>query len=353
MKLSLLFLSNAKIVSLMILISMVLGGGIAAAINPGLLLGEQWSLWKNAYSGMIIGSMVTTIVMVFELGGSAQRLRELPFAVALLIRSVFYTSVIVLVELFVSYLFLDTSLAEFVMRVQSIVFNWKYAVAFVAALAVACGINFLFAINRMLGQKMLWRYLTGRYHRPVEEERIFMFLDVKHSTKIAEKIGHVRFHSFLSEVYFDVTRPIIESDGEIYKYVGDEVIVTWTIDSGLRKANCVQCYFKIAKKLKSLRPKYKKKYGFVPDFRCGIHFGTVVTGELGDYKKEISFLGDVVNTTSRILEECKVQKTDFLISTELVERVSLPDGIQFVQLGEIKLRGKENAIQLSSLAQKW
>ena len=42
------------------------------------------------------------------------------------------------------------------------------------------------------------RLLTGRYHYPVEETRIFLFADVVGSTGIAERLGHMAYSSFLT-----------------------------------------------------------------------------------------------------------------------------------------------------------
>lgn len=52
--------------------------------------------------------------------------------------------------------------------------------------------------------------------------------------------------------------------------------------------------------------------------------GAVVVGELGDFKQEISFLGDTVYTTARIQAACRDYKTDLLISSELLAKVDLP-----------------------------
>lgn len=41
--------------------------------------------------------------------------------------------------------------------------------------------------------------LLGRYHRPVAEERIFMFLDLNDSTAIAAALGPFRFNDFKND----------------------------------------------------------------------------------------------------------------------------------------------------------
>ncbi|HTM93239.1 MAG TPA: hypothetical protein VL095_12520, partial [Flavisolibacter sp.] len=48
---------------------------------------------------------------------------------------------------------------------------------------------FSLQINHLLGEGVLWKFISGKYHQPREEERIFMFLDMKSSTTIAEQLG--------------------------------------------------------------------------------------------------------------------------------------------------------------------
>jgi adenylate cyclase len=213
-------------------------------------------------------------------------------------------------------------------------------------------VMFIININRLLGQKALIRLLIGLYHKPVMEKRIFMFIDLTSSTAIAEEIGDIRFHSFLNDFFFDATRPIVECKGEIYKYVGDEIIVTWTMKRGTVDCNCLECYFQICKKIDALQETYLEKYGFFPRFSTGIHCGTVVIGEMGDYKREVAFLGDVVNTASRIQSECKARSRSLVISGDLknelpAARSALYD---FESLGEIAMRGKKREIELFSIS---
>ena len=51
-------------------------------------------------------------------------------------------------------------------------------------------IIFFRQLDRILGPGVLLSYLLGRYHRPHREARIFMFLDLKSSTSLAEELGH-------------------------------------------------------------------------------------------------------------------------------------------------------------------
>lgn len=111
-------------------------------------------------------------------------------------------------------------------------------------IASLIGISLFYAeVSENLGQGVLRNFLTGKYHSPTEEERIFMFLDMKSSTTIAEKLGHVKYFKLLKEYYADLSDSIIKYSGEVYQYVGDEIVVSWTIKNGLSKANCIGCFF--------------------------------------------------------------------------------------------------------------
>src|SRR5262249_51717082 len=143
--------------------------------------------------------------------------------------------------------------------------------------------------------------ITGRYHRPRAEDRIVLFMDLRGSTELAERLGDERFHRFLNQVFFDLTDPILEAGGEIYRYVGDEVIVTWAVGRGAKDAACLVCWFDIVAALARRRDAYLRDYAAEPRLRAAIHAGPLIVGEMGDVKREIVMLGDTMNTASRII----------------------------------------------------
>ena len=53
-----------------------------------------------------------------------------------------------------------------------------------------------------------------------------MFVDLDASSGLAESLGDLRYHQFLNEFYYDITEEIVDAHGEIYQYVGDEVVAT-------------------------------------------------------------------------------------------------------------------------------
>ncbi|MFL5787649.1 MAG: adenylate/guanylate cyclase domain-containing protein [Flavisolibacter sp.] len=208
---------------------------------------------------------------------------------------------------------------------------------------------FFLQINRMLGEGILWKFIRGQYQKPREEERIFMFLDMKSSTTIAEQLGHVRFYTLLNELFHEISQPVLQTKAEIYQYVGDEVILTWQVEHGLKNSNCLKTFFMFQESLLKNRDSYFKNFGVKPEFKAGLHFGKVVSAQIGDLKREIVYNGDVLNTTARIQNECNKYHRDCLVSGPLMNRLKLMNGFQWEKIDTVLLRGKETEVELFSV----
>jgi adenylate cyclase len=209
-------------------------------------------------------------------------------------------------------------------------------------------VSLLYAeISENLGQNVLLNFFTGKYHRPVAEIRIFMFADMKDSTSIAEQLGHIKYFELLRSYYFDLSNAIVKNHGEVYQYIGDEIVISWKLKNGIDKNNCIQCFFDMKSDLLKRKDDYLKKYGVFPDFKAALHFGEVTTGEIGALKKEIFFTGDVLNTTARIQGLCNEYGVDLLVSKDLVDQFDLGKKYSVQNLGKPQLKGKIDTLDLA------
>ena len=210
-------------------------------------------------------------------------------------------------------------------------------------------INFIREANKKVGPGILFKFFMGKYHKPIEEDRVFMFLDLKSSTTIAEKLGHIRYSSFIQDCFKDLTSVVKHHSAEIYQYVGDEAVLTWEIKEGIDKANCLNLYFDYDKALNGRKSYYLENYDTVPVFKAGINCGMVTTAEVGEIKSEIAYHGDVLNTAARIQAECNTHKKNLLISADLKNLLDKSSSFKIENIGEIILRGKENPIGIYSI----
>ena len=222
------------------------------------------------------------------------------------------------------------------------------ALPFFAVVAVT--IQFVVQMNRMIGTNVLGYFAAGVYRRPKAEERVFLFVDLVGSTQLAERLGSARYFELLRRFVDDLSEPVLESEGEIYQYAGDEVVITWPLATGVRAANCVACFFAIRAAMTRHAARYEREFGVVPRFRGGLHGGTVTGGELGDLRQQIVFVGDILNTAARLEEYAKRADLDLVVSGALLERLTLPAGVEATRCGELALRGKEAPVAAYGLA---
>lgn len=207
-------------------------------------------------------------------------------------------------------------------------------------------INFLLHVNRKFGRGVLLKMISGGYHKPHEEERIFLFLDLKGSTTLAEHMGHRIYSRLLRECIHDLTEIVLDYRAEIYQYVGDEVVLSWKINNGTENQNCLRLVFAYADKLESRRGYYIDEFSTVPQFRSGMSCGKVSVTEIGDLKREIAYHGDVLNTASRIQGEAKRRDECLIISDELLARLEPTVDFECQALGNVALKGKHNHVNL-------
>ncbi|MBF9140604.1 adenylate/guanylate cyclase domain-containing protein [Hymenobacter properus] len=212
--------------------------------------------------------------------------------------------------------------------------------------------SLLYQLSNKIGRPALLRLFLGRYHHPVAEQRIFLFVDVKGSTTLAEQLGNERYSQFIRDFFFDMGAPIVAHRGEIYQYVGDEVVVTWEWKTGIGRARCVGCFFAMQQAIDLRRTYYLRTYGTVPVFKAGLHGGPVMATQVGAVKTELVFHGDVLNTTARIEAQCNALHSRLLLSASLYDALPHPPEFRFEAKGEFPLRGKAGTVALYSAETK-
>lgn len=317
--------------------------GAVIGLIPGYILGDESA--GSILTGALIGLLVAAGMVVFDVGWAVGLIprpwREAPFLVVLITRSLAWLAIIV------------TAIAVPLLTIGGVSwddladpgFAWSVAISFLAALLV----NFIAQVNRLLGRGVLVGLILGRYHRPREEIRVFLFVDLRGSTQIAEQLGNLRYHAFLKRFVGDISSSAIRYGAEVHRFVGDEVVLTWTKRKGLEDAACVRSVFAMTDVFAASSAEYMATFGAVPRFWAGLHIGPVVTGEVGTVKHEIVYVGDTPNTSARIEQACREFQRTFLASADVVEAVAVPDDISIESLGAIELRGVGSSVELYAL----
>lgn len=317
--------------------------------------GNPYNFSSNIFVTPVTALMAGLLIGTIEITYFSKFFRQKKFIQKIIYKTLIYLTIIIV-------FLLGVTVISNSIQLQTSTFNklvWNNAWAFFSSyafwsveayIAAIIAVSLFYTeVSENLGHGVLNNFFKGKYHRPIVEERIFMFLDMKSSTTIAENLGHVKYFQMLRDYYSDLSNPIIKYSGEIYQYVGDEIVVSWKLKTESQNNNCIQCFFAMKEAIKKQTGKYNEKFGLLPGFKAGFHFGKVTTGEIGVIKKEIIFTGDVLNTAARIQGLCNTYQVDILISGDLMKKLHLHSQFQIKPLGEKELRGRDEKIELFTI----
>jgi len=335
-----------KNVSFYSIVGILAGTGIGFALQYI----DRIDSYLPTVRGMIIGFLVGTTVGLCEEFLFLEKFRKKSYLFLLLFRTVVYSCVFAFYELLINslskFFVSDLSLSE---SINFAFYKENYLRDLGIIMVISVMLISLIQIRRLHRPGDLIKYITGKYHKPEEINKIFLFIDLKSSTTIAEKLGNTKYSSFLIDYYHDMTGAILMSRAEIYQYIGDEIILTWSFTNGIKDSRCINCFFDIKNAIEMNKDKYLKKYGLSPQFKAGMHGGNVSVTWIGSIKKEIVYHGDVLNTTARIQDQCNKYDQCFLISEYMLNNVRLPEYLKSEFVDELQLKGKREKIKIFGL----
>jgi len=319
---------------------------ISAIVSAVFMYYFYYQGWQSIAAGLCIGFFIPISLFFYTHIIVKKHLIKSNLLVLLTLNTIVHVIVISVVAVFFVVIFYLKGDFQQIFSDVSFFYSRFLMIGVGFGLGLALIFNFFSILNTLIGRRVLGKLFIGMYRNPIEVDRVFMFLDIKSSTSIAEQIGHIKFLSLVNDFFYDIVEPVKQTKGEIYKYVGDEAIITWKTKDAIKDSNCIQCFFLIQEVIDKKRDHYQKKYGLVPEFKAGLHGGLSVTGELGYTKREIAYMCDVLNTTARIEGACKTYNESLLISENLMLQMRQQDKFIFSEVGKDKLRGKEQETAL-------
>ncbi|MCF2489031.1 adenylate/guanylate cyclase domain-containing protein [Dyadobacter sp. CY347] len=337
------------------LIYCILERGILGDLDHYPSTGNQYKFAANVVAIPIAGLMMGLITGILEIGYFSKWFIKKSFARKIVFKSFLYliiATIFLVVILLMNALYTHSkhSFENLISPVWAFFTDYAAVGLMVYIASVILITQFYTEFSQSIGPGTLSNFFLGKYHHPVEEERIFMFLDMKSSTTIAENLGHVRYFEMLKEYFFDLSVAVIDFAGTIYQYAGDEMIVCWKLKEGLKNNNSIECFFAMKRALKKQEEKYISNFGILPAFKAGVHFGRVTAGEIGSLKKEIIFTGDVLNTSARIQGLCNHFDADLLVSEDLAKILTLPANYKIRSVGENLLKGRSKKMEIFAIS---
>ena len=200
-----------------------------------------------------------------------------------------------------------------------------------------------------VGGRTLFHLLTGRYHRPVVENRVLAFIDIKNSTALVESLGALRGKEAISHVVTLVSRSVIEHGGDIYLYTGDGMVASWDWKAATRGQTILNFAADALRAVREDEPYRIAKFGVAMDgIRIGIAGGNVVVSEQGDIRRAIGIWGDPINMASRLEQAGKELREDCLIAQPVLNALDIKS-FELVTMPPIAVRGIKEPVLACAL----
>jgi adenylate cyclase len=311
-----------------------------------ILARDRYPTWASMVIGMlngvgIAGCLAGIEIFLLREGSAMKRLLRLPFVVVVALKTVAYAGVVSLFVILLPRLLGQAPLDRHA-ELVTIGVSLATTLIFVITLQVA----------RLLGTRTFRNLVFGRYRNPRAERRFFLFVDVIGSTAIAERLGALQAHRFLAAVFSATADPVAASRGEIYQYIGDEIVVTWTAEEGRRQARPLHCFFLMEKALRDASGEFRAQFAAEPGLRAALHLGEVIAGEVGEQRRAIVYHGDVMNTASRLEQATRELGCRFIASADAAAALDSGGEFQLRDLGALNLRGRKEPIRAWAVEQK-
>lgn len=332
---------------------------LAVILNfHSLLLGQAFGLKATQFGPVLLIAVLLGVLYGVNLGLAGYHLdrtlfRKLPLGKVILLKALGYLALLVVILSFLRFVLFDPFISDSLnlAGVEWTKDSWTYLfyLLLVYYSFMTLLISFINQVNRKYGPGVLVPLLFGQYRDPREQDRIFMFMDLKSSVGAAEALGHLKYSSFIRDCFSDINDVLYRFRAQVYQYVGDEIVITWPEDEGLPQHFCIEFYFACKKRFHSRSDHYFSTYGLLPQFKAGAHTGKVTAIEIGEVKRDIAYHGDTLNTASRIQSVCNEYGKDFIVSRELIDKVGSHPNMKTEDLGSILLKGKSTKVVLVSV----
>lgn len=180
------------------------------------------------------------------------------------------------------------------------------------------------------------------HHGGAEIELSLLFADIRGSTGMAEGMSPTAYRAIIDRFYDVAAEAIIDHDGLVDKFVGDEVVAAFApLLAGERHA---------ARAVEAAQALLRKTGHEAPEgpwvgLGAGVHTGVAWMGAVGEGPHTaLTVLGDAVNVTARLAT--LAQPGEILITADAAVAAGIGDGLERRVLD---LRGKQQRTEVVAL----
>lgn len=205
-------------------------------------------------------------------------------------------------------------------------------------------------LGKVVSPEIAHRLLAGEGLKLGGERRrlVILFSDLRNFTSFSESRPPEEVVRVLNTYFARVVRIVREHGGVVDKFMGDGMLAVFGLD--VPEAACdraLSAAMKMQHAVEVLAVELQLPLGM----GVGIHVGEVIAGNVGSPERlEFTFIGDAVNTASRLESATKQVGAPLVISQDVLSALSAAmQALPWKALGEVALKGKQQALPLHGL----
>ena len=199
---------------------------------------------------------------------------------------------------------------------------------------------------------LLSKVLADKAH-PIFDGRVqsaaALFVDAADFTARTTRLGSVGTTRFLKAFHRCVERAASDNGGVVEQYAGDGAMICFGLPepSPEDARNALSCADQLFTEIEALSKAEMNAGEERVRIRIGAHYGDVSAAVLGGKNhSHVTFVGDVINSASRLQEVAKELNAELVVSNDLLEACGDIDGYAFSQHGPKMLRGRSEPLEI-------
>ncbi len=182
-----------------------------------------------------------------------------------------------------------------------------------------------------------------------EREVVCMFVDMRDSTRISERILPYDAVFILNQFFRELSGSLQDTGGHYAQFSGDGLMALY----GLRGRNlpaaataALRGAAEMFRRLAHLNARLAGEFGFELRMGIGIHAGTAIVGRMGPPDSPLlTAIGDNINIAARLETASKQHGCDLIVSRETLRHLEPSEAAPVYRT--IDIRGRENGIEVA------
>ena len=178
-------------------------------------------------------------------------------------------------------------------------------------------------------------------------EMAVMFADLRGFTSLSEQKFPYDVVYILNSYFQAMGKVIEDNGGKVDKFIGDGILAYFGLDKDPRDGclGAVRAAKAMAQNLDGINKKLAQVLPQGLSIGIGIHFGDLILGEVGfQEKKQLTIIGDTVNTASRLESLNKRAQSQLIVSTKVAAQAGLD--LSSLPMATVTPRGKTEPIRV-------